>query len=930
MINIRKCNTHFVFYFIFIINVYADVDTSWTKTFSGIDNDYGYSVRQTYDGGYIITGNTDSHGSGSTDIWLIKTNISGDTVWTKTFGGSDIDEGRCVRQIYDDFGIPAGYIITGYSNNYGMGSADVWLIKTDTIGDTIWTKTFGGNDFDWSGSVQQTTDGGYIITGGTFSYGAGDHDAWLIKIDALGDTIWTKTFGGSALDWSGSVQQTIDGGYIIIGGTYSYGAGNHDIWLIKTDSMGNTSWTRTFGGVGEDWGESIQQTTDGGYIIAGNTYSYAVGGCDIWLIKTDSNGNQEWSQTFGGSNWEMSYSAQQTTDSGYIITGYSESYYGAGDADIWLIKTDNQGEMNWTRIYGEIGDYKSRLVQQTTDGGYIITGHAQADGTGLRDLLLIKVAVTPNSIIISDSIWVDENWDGFASQTLDGSSSYHSDGLTITDYLWLVDGVTYGTEPTIQLTLPTGSHRITLKVTDTNGVSDSTETEIHVFSSTLETGGPITSAVSTIGDTIFFTSSTDDRVYNFNSSGDILWFLYTGGDVQSTTTIGPNNNIYVGSSDTRLYSFNISGNYVWDLPMGGIVTASPAITPEGILYIGVNNHRLYSVNSDDGSINWNFLTGGAITSSAIVLENGDVLFGSDDSRLYSVNPAGNNNWFYQTLGPVKSTPALDTLGNIYFGSDGGQLYSITNNSELIWSFETNSPIRSSPVLDSNGNIYFGSGDSSVYALDSDGNQIWQYNSDSPVYGSPAIGSNGNIYIGSENGKILALNSIGELEWYLQTGGPVVSPPLVTNSGRIYIGSSDGKLYGFVEPEYGLAKTQDISGSQWPTFQGNNRRTGYHGDVSLGITQNEMKMLPEIFYLSQNYPNPFNPVTTISYQLPKYAHVNLSIYDIAGRWVETIVFEYKAPGSYSVKWNAENVGSGLYFYQLEAGDYTETKKCLVLK
>jgi len=313
-----------------------------------------------------------------------------------------------------------------------------------------------------------------------------------------------------------------------------------------------------------------------------------------------------------------------------------------------------------------------------------------------------------------------------------------------------------------------------------------------------------------------------------------------------------------------------------------------------------------------------------------VLENGDVLFGSDDSRLYSVNPAGNNNWFYQTLGPVKSTPALDTLGNIYFGSDGGQLYSITNNSELIWSFETNSPIRSSPVLDSNGNIYFGSGDSSVYALDSDGNQIWQYNSDSPVYGSPAIGSNGNIYIGSENGKILALNSIGELEWYLQTGGPVVSPPLVTNSGRIYIGSSDGKLYGFVEPEYGLAKTQDISGSQWPTFQGNNRRTGYHGDVSLGITQNEMKMLPEIFYLSQNYPNPFNPVTTISYQLPKYAHVNLSIYDIAGRWVETIVFEYKAPGSYSVKWNAENVGSGLYFYQLEAGDYTETKKCLVLK
>ncbi len=205
-----------------------------------------------------------------------------DTLWTKTFGGGDYDIGFSVQQTTDE-----GYIITGRTNSFGSGGSDVWLIKTDESGDTLWTKTFGEVDSDYGYSVQQTTDEGYIITGWTESFGGGNYDVWLIKTDESGDTLWTKTFGGSSTDNGKSVQQTADEGYIITGETYSFEAGNYDVWLIKTDESGDTLWTKTFGGggSGNDGSYSVQQTADEGYIITGWTNSFGAGGSDVWLIK---------------------------------------------------------------------------------------------------------------------------------------------------------------------------------------------------------------------------------------------------------------------------------------------------------------------------------------------------------------------------------------------------------------------------------------------------------------------------------------------------------------------------------------------------------------------------------------------------------------------------------------------------------------------
>jgi hypothetical protein len=298
-------------------------DILWTKTFGGEYRDGGYSVQQTTDGGYIIAGYTDSFGAGNDDVWLIKTDALGDTLWTKTFGGDRPDYGYSVQQTTD-----GGYFLVGWTKIM-WGIEETLFIKTDSMGDTVWTKIYRAPEWTAGTSGQQTSDGGFIALGS-------HSDLWLIKTDTLGDTLWTKTYGGEFYDAGRSVQQTKDGGYIICGEIDSDGADDRDIWLIKTNALGDTLWTKTMGGESSDWGESVQQTTDGGYIITGETSSYGSGENDVWLIKTDQSGDTLWTKTFGGESWDKGNSVQQTDDGGYIITGSTESF-GVG-GDVWLIK----------------------------------------------------------------------------------------------------------------------------------------------------------------------------------------------------------------------------------------------------------------------------------------------------------------------------------------------------------------------------------------------------------------------------------------------------------------------------------------------------------------------------------------------------------------------------------------------------------------
>jgi predicted secreted protein len=208
---------------------------------------------------------------------------------------------------------------------YGAGCYYFWLVKADSDGNEQWNKTFDGNDgnsWNIAKSVQQTSDGGYILAGDKVSHEAWDF--WLVKTDPDGNEQWNKTFGGWGIDYAHSVQQTSDGGYILAG-AWSYEYDLYDFWLVKTDPDGNEQWNKTFGGRGFDYAYSAQQTSDGGYILAGYTNSYGAGGNDFWLVKTDSNGNEQWNRTIGGANDDRGYSVWQTTDRGYILAGYTRS-----------------------------------------------------------------------------------------------------------------------------------------------------------------------------------------------------------------------------------------------------------------------------------------------------------------------------------------------------------------------------------------------------------------------------------------------------------------------------------------------------------------------------------------------------------------------------------------------------------------------------
>ena len=355
-------------------------DKQWDRMYGGDGWDEGRSVQQTNDGGYIITGSTLSYGAGNSDVWLIKTDPYGNEEWNKTFGGKDDDYGYSVQQTSD-----GGYIIVGCTFSYGSGDSDVWLIKTDSYGNEVWNRTFGGSNRDGGYCVQQTSDGGFVIVGIAGKRGG---DVWLIKTDRDGNEEWNKTFGGPDLDCGYSIQQTDDGGYIIAGCMFYYGAFNSDIWLIKTDSYGNEMWNRTFGGKLLDCGYSVEQTSDGGYIIAGYKSSYGAG-CDIWIIKTDGSGNDIWNHTFGGEDMDYGYSVQQTSDGGYVIVGSIGSYGVYCWEDVWLIKIDEYGNEMWNRTFGGEDEDCGYSVQQTSDGGYIIVGCGTYKS---HDVWLIKVA----------------------------------------------------------------------------------------------------------------------------------------------------------------------------------------------------------------------------------------------------------------------------------------------------------------------------------------------------------------------------------------------------------------------------------------------------------------------------------------------------------------------------------------------------------
>jgi len=316
--------------------------------------------------------------------------------WEKTFGGNQQDQGWFVSSTSD-----GGCILTGYTESYGKGNKDIWVIKVDENGDEQWNETYGLEGEETAKIIKQTPDSGYMIAGtsASFSNGGYNKDIWLIKVDGNGDEQWNKTYGGLRTEEANSILSTSDNGYLIVGSTSSFGSYKYDtdLWLIKVNQTGEEQWNYTIGGKGYDEGRSIFRTYKDDYIIAGKTYSYAINEeySDAWLIKLDGNGDEIWNKTFGSIYNELFNQVIQTEDSGFLCVGHMQKDATIEGNDSWsgfIIKTDENGTKEWDQILSEERDTGISSVDKVEDG-YVAVGYIAAleMGSGYDDLLIEKI-----------------------------------------------------------------------------------------------------------------------------------------------------------------------------------------------------------------------------------------------------------------------------------------------------------------------------------------------------------------------------------------------------------------------------------------------------------------------------------------------------------------------------------------------------------
>ncbi len=360
--------------------------TTWQKVYSTNSYDEGRSVIQTYDTSFVVAG-ASSGFDGNSDMLLMKVDSLGNFKWAKTFGGAQIEWAEEVIETKD-----SGYVMLGYSNSFGTGDYDIYLVKTDVNGNLLWTKTYGGADWDFGFDIALLHDGGFILLGETFSYGSGNNDIYAVRTNSVGDTIWTKTFGGSGFEKPSDVIFTSDSNIVIIGESTSSGAGLEDIYIIKIDTLGNEIWNNVSGSVGSDKGASIVEDNAGDFYFIYNTNFGTVGDWDMHPGKISKNGtlSSPFGTYFGGAMEE--YCNELIYDSGndvYYFTGYTYSV-GAGLSDMQIYKASNGGWWMDGNTFGDNAEEEGQSIKLCYDGGIISTGYTNL-GAGVRSVFLVKM-----------------------------------------------------------------------------------------------------------------------------------------------------------------------------------------------------------------------------------------------------------------------------------------------------------------------------------------------------------------------------------------------------------------------------------------------------------------------------------------------------------------------------------------------------------
>lgn len=355
---------------------------NFEKTYGGVSNEYSHSVLQTDDNGYLLCGYTSSYGYGSEDVYVVKTNESGDIEWDHTYGGYGDDHGYYITKTND-----GGYIFCAESTSFGTRKA--YVVKINSEGDTLWTNTYEGLYRSNARQILQTDDGGYIVCGSTSSTQLGPKDVFLFKTNEIGALLWSKNYGGTNEDFAYAISKSLNGGYVLCGGTKSFGAGNYDVYIINTNDVGDTIWTKTIGGGGYDAGYSIFQKETGNILIGGVSSSFGSNTFDLLISNLNENGETIWTNTIDYFENEHGCYISQTSDNCISGCGYT-SDLPVTNSDILIFKMDYEGDTIWTKTFGGNSYEVGYGIFETSDLGFIVTGYTQSYGAGNSDMYLIK------------------------------------------------------------------------------------------------------------------------------------------------------------------------------------------------------------------------------------------------------------------------------------------------------------------------------------------------------------------------------------------------------------------------------------------------------------------------------------------------------------------------------------------------------------